>query len=182
MRLSANFACAAVAATLVSASPASAAALITETYDGSSDAAYLHVTNTGNSVFSSVSFSGGFAGGSASFNNVNPGDVVNFYLGDNENDYPGSQGTALVTVVSNQNTYSGSYTDTIGDPDYTVGPVTLGTLNTSSAVPEPATWAMLLTGFGLLGGAMRMSRRKKQTGSDQLKGKTRVSPWKGVTA
>ena len=30
----------------------------------------------------------------------------------------------------------------------------------TSAVPEPATWAMLLTGFGLAGAAMR--RRKQQ--------------------
>ena len=29
----------------------------------------------------------------------------------------------------------------------------------TSAVPEPATWAMLLVGFGLLGGAIRLSRR-----------------------
>ncbi len=29
------------------------------------------------------------------------------------------------------------------------------------AVPEPATWAMLLVGFGLVGGAMRSDRRRK---------------------
>ncbi|ODU21332.1 MAG: hypothetical protein ABS87_07160 [Sphingomonas sp. SCN 67-18] len=29
-----------------------------------------------------------------------------------------------------------------------------------SAVPEPATWAMMIGGFGLVGGAMRRSRRK----------------------
>lgn len=28
-------------------------------------------------------------------------------------------------------------------------------LDTTSAVPEPATWAMMITGFGLVGGAMR---------------------------
>jgi hypothetical protein len=31
-----------------------------------------------------------------------------------------------------------------------------------SAVPEPATWAMLLGGFGMLGGAMRSARRKQK--------------------
>jgi hypothetical protein len=31
-------------------------------------------------------------------------------------------------------------------------------INASGAVPEPATWAMMLLGFGLVGGAMR--RRK----------------------
>jgi hypothetical protein len=29
------------------------------------------------------------------------------------------------------------------------------------AVPEPATWAMMLGGFGLVGGAMRSARRRK---------------------
>ena len=31
---------------------------------------------------------------------------------------------------------------------------------TSGAVPEPATWALMLGGFGLAGGALRTSRRK----------------------
>lgn len=34
-----------------------------------------------------------------------------------------------------------------------------GTLSISESVPEPASWAMMLGGFGLIGGAMR-SRRK----------------------
>lgn len=158
MKLSATIASAALAATLlVSATAANAAALITETYDGSFDAAFLHVTNTGSSAFTSVSISGGYAGRSASFTNVAAGATVDFYLGDNEADFPGSQGTALVTVVSGSHTSSGSFTDVIGDPDFTVGSTTLGTLDT---VPEPAMWGMMLTGFGLLGGTMRMSRRK----------------------
>jgi hypothetical protein len=32
------------------------------------------------------------------------------------------------------------------------------------AVPEPATWAMMLTGFGLVGGAMRYRRRSTKVG------------------
>jgi hypothetical protein len=31
----------------------------------------------------------------------------------------------------------------------------------TAAVPEPATWAMMLGGFGLVGGAMRSARRRK---------------------
>ena len=32
----------------------------------------------------------------------------------------------------------------------------------SNAVPEPSTWAMLILGFGVVGGAMRQSRKQKQ--------------------
>jgi hypothetical protein len=31
-----------------------------------------------------------------------------------------------------------------------------------SAVPEPATWAMMIGGFGMVGGAMRSARRKQK--------------------
>ncbi len=34
-------------------------------------------------------------------------------------------------------------------------------VETNGAVPEPATWAMMLTGFGLIGGLMR--RKQRQT-------------------
>lgn len=34
---------------------------------------------------------------------------------------------------------------------------------TQSAVPEPTTWAMMLLGFGFVGGAMRSRRRQKLT-------------------
>ncbi len=34
-------------------------------------------------------------------------------------------------------------------------------LSTSGAVPEPASWAMMLGGFGLAGAVMRMNRQKK---------------------
>ncbi|HJR82581.1 MAG TPA: PEPxxWA-CTERM sorting domain-containing protein, partial [Sphingomicrobium sp.] len=31
-----------------------------------------------------------------------------------------------------------------------------------TAVPEPATWIMMIGGFGLAGGAMRMARRRRR--------------------
>ena len=34
------------------------------------------------------------------------------------------------------------------------------TIATVSAAPEPATWAMLMTGFGLAGSAVRQRRRQ----------------------
>jgi PEP-CTERM motif len=36
---------------------------------------------------------------------------------------------------------------------------TLEALNFTAAVPEPATWAMMLTGFGAIGYAMRRNRK-----------------------
>lgn len=39
------------------------------------------------------------------------------------------------------------------------GPNGLGAITIGGAVPEPATWAMLIAGFGLVGAAMRRKRR-----------------------
>lgn len=36
-----------------------------------------------------------------------------------------------------------------------------GTFNISSAVPEPATWAMMIVGFGLVGGTLRVKKNRK---------------------
>jgi hypothetical protein len=38
--------------------------------------------------------------------------------------------------------------------------LTISTISTAPGVPEPATWAMMLVGFGGLGAAMRRSRRR----------------------
>ena len=155
MKLSATIASAALAATLLVTATTASSAVVTETYDSGYDAAFLHVTNNSGSTFTSVSFSGGYAGGSTSFTNVTPGSTADFYLGDNENNFIGSQGTALVTLVTGGKTFTKSFTDVLGDPDYAVGPTNLGTIG---GVPEPTSWAMLLSGFGLLGGAMRAAR------------------------
>ena len=32
----------------------------------------------------------------------------------------------------------------------------------TSAVPEPAAWAMMLVGFGFVGGAMRSAKRRQK--------------------
>jgi len=47
--------------------------------------------------------------------------------------------------------------DSLYPYDYNTGLVT--GFNDGAAVPEPATWAMLIAGFGLVGGAMRRRRQ-----------------------
>ncbi|MBN8830712.1 MAG: PEP-CTERM sorting domain-containing protein [Sphingomonadales bacterium] len=49
-------------------------------------------------------------------------------------------GTHIIQVLGNWGTGGGSYS---------------GTLNFSPAVPEPATWAMMIAGLGLVGASMR---------------------------
>ncbi|MXP44598.1 PEPxxWA-CTERM sorting domain-containing protein [Allopontixanthobacter sediminis] len=46
-----------------------------------------------------------------------------------------------------------------GSSNWQFGVGALG-FETMSAVPEPSTWALLLLGFGLIGGSMRAARRK----------------------
>lgn len=42
---------------------------------------------------------------------------------------------------------------------------TLESITFDSTVPEPAVWAQLITGLGLAGGALRVSRRRRQPGT-----------------
>ena len=63
--------------------------------------------------------------------------------------------TTLVLGFADAGGYSGapgSYGDNLGSLDVTVDGI-------GGAVPEPATWAMMLGGFGLVGGAMRRRQR-----------------------
>lgn len=45
---------------------------------------------------------------------------------------------------------------------YTLDTLLYGTREAVTGVPEPATWAMLLLGFGLVGGAMRSAKRRQK--------------------
>lgn len=60
-------------------------------------------------------------------------------------------------------TYKVDFSDlhgiSIGNPKVTAT-VTLLEEGVGGAVPEPATWAMLIAGFGMVGGAMRMNARR----------------------
>jgi hypothetical protein len=54
---------------------------------------------------------------------------------------------------------TGSYQSIGGNPS------TLTVTNTTPAVPEPATWAMLILGFGLIGGTLRQPKASTATAS-----------------
>ena len=49
------------------------------------------------------------------------------------------------------------------DGSLALGSINLRVSEVSSAVPEPVTWAMMLIGFGFIGGAMRLHRKQKLT-------------------
>ena len=55
-----------------------------------------------------------------------------------------------------QNSFS-CYIPAIGPTRYLTG----GVADFASTVPEPATWAMLILGFGMTGAALRMAGRRK---------------------
>ena len=97
-----------------------------------------------NFSFNGQSFTG-LAGGSNS-----GGDVLSF----NTN---GDQAGTYTEVL----TFNG-YSSYPGESNYNLGPVTVDvTVHITggvSGVPEPAAWAMMLVGFGLIGGMMRRQR------------------------
>ena len=141
---------------------------VTETYeyDNYGDGAYLHILNGGFTSITNFTVSGGFAGGSYSATHLANGSSYDFYLGDNEINVPGSQGTAKISFSYLGQSYSGSFTDVLGDPDAGTSPISV-TLDptTGGAVPEPASWLLMLTGFGLMATALR----KRSQGRSQSK-------------
>lgn len=69
----------------------------------------------------------------------------------------GEFGYELYQGLGYAGTFDGGTLRLLGDGDQMVGesaPVNV------SPVPEPASWAMMIGGFGLLGGTMRVGRRK----------------------
>jgi hypothetical protein len=76
----------------------------------------------------------------------------------------GGLGSSLGLSPDGPQLYSGSEsapTILIGNyalSDGTAWNLSISAANTSTAVPEPATWGMMLLGFGIIGGAMRRGR------------------------
>lgn len=124
------------------------------------------------------------AGDSLNFGNVNAGDVLTFFIhvnpnedgdGDPSNDRYFYSNKALNFDGVNH-VYSSSYAggdydipagtyvafedlDYGGDFNYADLDFVFTNVSVSSAVPEPATWAMMLLGIGFVGGAMRRKQK-----------------------
>jgi hypothetical protein len=91
--------------------------------------------------------------------NCTPGDYVGLTgLGTNVETIPGGRPWVTYSLVFTP-TAAGSLTMRFASPSAdNIGPLIDNVLATQAAVPEPASWAMLIAGFGLVGAAQR--RRK----------------------
>ena len=121
-----------------------AVALLGQTWDGNYDEAFKLVGDPdlgpGNTLnFGTTMF--GLTVIGAHYGNVDgdAGNVTVFWLFDF-----GAEGADYVTLTPRDG-WSNAYLYTTGTPP---------------AVPEPATWAMMLVGFGAAGTALRRSRRR----------------------
>jgi opacity protein-like surface antigen len=80
-------------------------------------------------------------------NTLNPGNVQHFY----RDGYSGNDFGFNVTGG-----YYGAEDLPANQSDYDYNDFTF--VSTTGAIPEPATWAMMIMGFGLIGGALRQAK------------------------
>jgi hypothetical protein len=115
------------------------------------------ITGPGSDSYFDGSFDYFFAGGQLS----------GTYYGTLTNDSPGKVGNEQhFTVTGGTGIFAGATGGFLGEGaiDFTSGkPVShidfTGTITASGLVPEPGTWAMLICGFGAIGGTLRARRR-----------------------
>ncbi len=73
-------------------------------------------------------------------------------------------GSLPVSLLNGSNTLTFSYAGSLqglGDEAWGLNSLTVTGNQFNSAVPEPATWAFMIFGFGAIGGAMRRRRNVK---------------------
>lgn len=91
-------------------------------------------------------------------NNINPYDVLNHSGGDMGLSSYGDHGLNLAYMIGDLSAGSSvtlTYAYAVGERISDTGGPTLP----GDVIPEPATWGMMILGFGLVGGAMRRQRR-----------------------
>ncbi len=162
----------AIAASLLSAVPASAATLLFD-LSGSRNATFtLEVDPVIPDRVNNQPLLGGsqifFDNVAGTFNGVAGTGNINFGSGDilaalNIN-APGLGftqfgGTDLFSFVNGQPVFN---TGTFNFSGIVTGRSTLTISEVSAAVPEPTTWAMMLIGFGFIGGPMRSAKRRQK--------------------
>ena len=169
-----------LAATALTATSASAATPLTVTYTGTVEGTSNGNNLGGNVVFTGVttqedandgqfsysSFTALYAGATYTFANASAAfsaaNVLDVFTG-------GTKVTSFSFAPGTMFAVGQSYAATLGQGGtFTVDP-SVGNVNftggvgivTSSiaAVPEPATWAMMLVGFGMMGASMRYRRK-----------------------
>jgi len=154
MKLSiASLAAVAVGATvLASASSAGAASILNGYgYGVGYDGAIALVANDSTSAYSDVVINGVDLGALAA-------GATSTWVALGDYEY-GSNGPFDVSVTQFGKTFKGTFVDQYGDADCYCGPSQIGTLP-NAAVPEPATWALMLMGFGGMGMMLRSPRKR----------------------
>ncbi|WP_422060031.1 PEPxxWA-CTERM sorting domain-containing protein [Sphingopyxis sp.] len=102
--------------------------------------------------------------GSRSFSAGSLAGLLNFSAVGGKSATVGQSGFGIF-LAGNQTSGTGvstfyfGYDDEKTDPDKDYDDMIIRA-DVTSAVPEPATWALMLAGFGFVGGAMRANRRK----------------------
>ena len=66
------------------------------------------------------------------------------------------------SVFANLTSLTFTYSATSSDHEFSLDNIVLSP-GVAAAVPEPASWAMMIGGFGMIGGAMRRQRKVKTT-------------------
>jgi PEP-CTERM motif len=119
---------------------------------------YVNTVLPGSDQFGFNNVAGVFDGtpGVASTINFGEGIVASLNIVANGLGFTQFSSPTLFTGSANAPTFlTGSFT--LNNPFFGNGTLTISPI--ASAVPEPTTWAMMIVGFGLVGGAMRFRRR-----------------------